>query len=268
MVRSSRQCGERTLGVAACTGPAAAVPGTSCPAADLPGKYGMPCDNHRVPTDLDQLLTSKHRPLSSLHFRYRLSMDPAQSVAEQRRHLPRGVEMIGAPARVERLISVWRLIPDRARVQFVGGRRDGAIAVRSGARWQERHPGRGIREGVEGDGQAWLGRGLEDFLDTSSLPVLLRLEAVGRSTCAGHSVIEADAWPRSHPPQGKATVLRRYGAHAERYRFAFDVVHGLVLRALAYADDEPFQTMEALEAHFDQPIDEATFTLDSDPEAS
>jgi hypothetical protein len=223
------------------------------------------CD-HRSVDSVDSLkLFSDDRPrFSILRVRYRISHDRERSPEPRGEHLPAGVQVIDGeqlPRHLELVVSIWRQMPDKARVKYSGGHDDGAVWVRAGERWRQTRPHAGTSAGTNGDGASSLGDGLDDLLDSSSLPSVARLEAAGRRTRAGRKVITVHASPHSLAAGTQPKALLRFGAHADYYSLELDAEYGIPLAAVAYANDVAFQRLQALEVEINAPIDPSLFAL-------
>lgn len=222
-------------------------------------------------SDLLVLLHDAEQPFASLRARFRVwSHRERAHAAFLAQAQARGATMIGfhsggpppSPESVE-IVEIWRLQPDRARVERSRGDRDGSFGVRVGERWWQFDPRTGALSNVEDPS---VGSGIGDefavFLDPPSLLGSLRFAPVARGTRAGRAMIVADAWPRpvSHgrPPRFE---LRELGAGADRYRLELDAERGLVLAAHAFTGDEAFQIVEALELEVDEAVAEDAFVF-------
>jgi len=226
--------------------------------------------------DLSELLVLLHdaeEPFVSLRARYRVwrhrERAHAAFLAQAKR---RGSTTFGVhggggapldPESVE-LVDIWRVCPDRARVAYSGGDRDGSVGVSVGERWWHFDQRVGATSNVE-DPSIGSGTGAEfaAFLEPPRLLGALRFAPLGRGTRAGREVIVADAWPRLEPPRGRPPSfgLHELGAGGDRYRLEVDAERGLVLAAHAFADGEPFQVVEAVEFEVDRDIDADMFVF-------
>jgi hypothetical protein len=229
--------------------------------------------------DLSELLELLHdadAPFVSLRARYRVWRHRERAHAA---FLARS-ERVGAktfafgggaappgPESVE-FVDIWRVRPDRARVEHSGGDRDGAFGVRVGERWWHFDPRSGASSNVE-DVSVGSGTGTElaVFLDPPRLLGALRFAALWRGTRAGRAVLVADAWPRPEGGQGRPPgfELHEMGIGGDRYRLELDAERGLVLSAQAFAGGEPFQVVEALEFEVDQEVDDDLFVFHAPP---
>jgi hypothetical protein len=234
---------------------------------------GGGCDDAPVGdlADLLELLHDAEEPFSSLRARYRLwsHRDRAHAAflaaAKQTGAAVFGVGAGGPPPSPEsvEIVDIWRLEPDRARLEHSGGDRDGAVEVRVEQRWWHWDPRSGAMSNAE-DPSAVSGTGheLATFLDPPSLLGALRFEPLGRGMRCARAVIVADAWPRPARHEGPPRFeLHELGTGGDRYRLEVDAERGLVLAAQAFAGGEPFRVVEALELEVDEAIDEDVFVF-------
>lgn len=215
--------------------------------------------------EVGALLSGATTPLS-LRVRYRIWQDHQRAAAVRERSSEREPHVHRLPggadetSETEIILSIWRSGPDRLRVEFAGGARDGAVEVRVGERWWSAGPGRGVLSSDQClPGSAWLGRGADSFLDPADLVGPLRFMTRGHGVRVGRPVIIADAWPhRSAEGEVLPPVL---GAHADRYRVEVDADRGLILSVHAYLGDKPFQTIDTIELELDEAISPELFEL-------
>lgn len=234
------------------------------------------CARHNeLMSDLGELLLLLHdadEPFQTLQARYRIWRHHgrlrAASLAQSRQSRGAAVAMgtFGRPpapesAESEEVLHLWRVVPDRARVEHPSGERAGGYGVRIGGRWWSWDPRLGAMSNAEdtsvGSG---IGEELGPVLDPARLLGPLHFEPLGPGTRAGRATILAEARPRAqleHLPL--RFELHELGAGAERYRLEFDSERGIVLAVHAFAEGEPFHVIEALELTVDGPLDPQLF---------
>jgi len=87
----------------------------------------------------------------------------------------------------------------------------------------------------------------------------LDMTAGADTEVAGRHAVMVDATPRSGEEAGFA--LHLLGTGADRYELAIDRERGVILRAEAQLDGEPFRFVEVTSAAFDDPIESLAFQL-------
>jgi hypothetical protein len=109
-----------------------------------------------------------------------------------------------------------------------------------------------------------IGGELDVLLDPPRLLGAVRLIPSGRATRAGREVLIADATPRPEKRQRILSLgVHHLGPGADRYRLELDAERGVVLAAHAFANDEPFQIIEALAVELDEQIDSGLFRFEA-----
>jgi hypothetical protein len=162
----------------------------------------------------------------------------------------------------EHSVCLWRATPNRARVEYVGAERDGAYGIRVGDRWWSWDPRVGpLSNSDRPDVVSGIGHELGSLLDPTLLLAALRFHPGTRGRWADRPTLVVDATPRPEVESGprRYSALHDLGIGAERYTFSFDAERGLVLAAQAFAGDECFQSVEALDVAFDEALDESLF---------
>jgi hypothetical protein len=189
--------------------------------------------------------------------------------AAARLPLPLGVEMVqpsSLPANSVFWLSVWLFGSDFYRVEYRGGRHDGAIGISRGRDWWAWEPTRstplsGRREHAAIPPPQWLGHGPRGRLLDPDLGNALHIEQRTAGWRAGRRAIIIDAQPADDRTDASTVngVLRFFGAGATRYRIALDCRYRILLEAIAYLDEEPFQSIEAKELRTDTHLDDRLF---------
>jgi hypothetical protein len=185
-----------------------------------------------------------------------ISLGPAEQVPAHDEPAP--------PPESENVLCLWRALPDRARVEYHGGSRDGEYGVRVGEQWWRWDADSGAESNVEDPSlNAGIGDEHAVLFNPSRLLSTLRFAPEGRTTRAGREVIVAEAVPRSESRREHrwqtVNTLRELGMGADRYRLEFDAERGMILAARAFRDGEPFEAIETLEIAFDEPLEDALF---------
>jgi hypothetical protein len=150
-----------------------------------------------------------------------------------------GVRLGDAPPSPEsvEVVSLWRDAPDRARVEYEGGDRDGTFGVRVGERWWMFDPRTGAMSNATNPSiGSDTGAEFDTLLMPGGLLGALRFAPVARAVHAGRAVIVTDAWPRSGRGRGlpRRFELHQLGTGADRYRLGIDAERGIVLAAHAF----------------------------------
>jgi hypothetical protein len=174
-----------------------------------------------------------------------------------------GPDCPSLPEQSETVLYLWRAMPDRARVEYRSGSRDGAYGVRVGRNWWSWD----ARSGTQTNEQdaslgSETGRELAVVLDPPSLLSAFRFVPLRRAARAGRPVIVVEAHPRAEPSHERdryGRVRNGLGTGADSYQLDIDAERGIVLASQAFVDREPFQVVEALEITFNEPLDETLF---------
>jgi hypothetical protein len=177
-----------------------------------------------------------------------------------------GPDCRSLPEQSETVLCLWRATPDRARVEYGSGSRDGAYGVRVGERWWSWDARHGTRSNAQDQSlSSETGKELAVLLDPPQLLSVFRFAPISRATRAGQPVIVVEAQPRPEPPQvhGRyARVRHGLGTGADSYRLEVDAERGIILASHAFFDGQPFQVIEALEMTLDGPLDEGLFKFE------
>jgi hypothetical protein len=156
---------------------------------------------------------------------------------------------------------IWRS-GGRIREEQHGGSRDGYYGVRHGELWWswDETMGAASNEDDPSVGSG-IGEQLSVMLDPTPLLGALQFSVVGRSQVAGRPAIMAEAVARESDPRRRprAFELHQLGRGADRYQLAVDAQRGVLLRAVALREGEPFQEITTVEIAFDELLDEQLF---------
>lgn len=164
-------------------------------------------------------------------------------------------------------LRIWRS-GDRVREEQHGGPRNGYYAVRDGRVWWSWDERMGATSNQDdpsvGSG---IGEQLSVMLDPTPLLGLLRFRVVGRSEMAGRATILTEAVPRRADPRRgpRGFELHQLGSGAERYTLEVDAELGVLLRAVALRDGEPFHEITAVQIAFDEPASDELFHFEPPP---
>lgn len=156
---------------------------------------------------------------------------------------------------------IWRS-GGRVREEQHGGSRDGYYGVRDGELWWswDETMGAASNEDDPSVGSG-IGEQLSVMLDPTPLLGALEFRVVGCSQVAGRRAIMAEAVARESDPRRppRAFELHQLGSGADRYQLEVDAQRGVLLRAVALREGEPFQEITTVEIAFDERIDEQLF---------
>jgi hypothetical protein len=160
---------------------------------------------------------------------------------------------------------IWRS-GGRVREEQHGGPRDGYYGVRDGELWWswDERMGAASNEDDPSVGSR-IGEQLSVMLDPTPLLGALQFRVLGRSQVAGRPAILAEAVPRASDPRRapRAFELHQLGNGADRYQLEVDAQRGVLLRAVALREGEPFHEITTVEIAFDEPIDDQLFRFES-----
>jgi hypothetical protein len=211
--------------------------------------------------DLLELLHGADAPFTTLHGRFRIwrhnerHREAFLANARRRGGISSGFGSGEAPEETEEFLSLWREIPDRARME-----REGSYGVRIGERWwlwQERMGA--ISNADDHSVGSGVGEELTSLLSPALLLGLLRFEPDGRGERAGRRVIVVNALPRGTALHGSDFPLHDLGLGADRYHLEIDAERGLVLCVQAVTAGQPFSVVETLEIAIDEQLDPSLF---------
>lgn len=170
------------------------------------------------------------------------------------------------PEQLETVLCLWRATPDRARVEYRSGSRDGAYGVRVGERWWSWDARHGERNNDQDQSLgSETGKELAVLLDPPQLLSVFRFAPIFRATRAGRPVIVVGAQPRPEPSHvhGRyARVRHGLGTGADSYRLEVDAERGIILASHAFFDGQPFQVIETLNMTLDGKLDEGLFKFE------
>ena len=216
------------------------------------------------------LLHEADRPFETLHGRFRLwrhleRYDAAYRADAEAQHLE--PSEIGAPATLpeytERVLQLWRKGSRRSRSEEVAGPRSGAIGVRDGEDWWTWDPRLGIRTNTQdGSLTSATGRELAVLFEPTQLLSALHISPAAFTTRAGRRAIAVSARSRSTPSRNRdrnAQLRNELGSGADSYDLELDAERGVILASRAIREELPFQTIEALEIAFDEPLEDSLF---------
>jgi hypothetical protein len=171
-----------------------------------------------------------------------------------------GPDCPSLPEESETTMCLWRALPDRARVEYRSGSRDGAYGVRVGQRWWNWDTRHGVQSNAKDPSlSSETGRELAALLHPPQLLSVLRFVPLSRAMRTGRPVIIVEAYPRTETSQGYARVRHGLGTGADSYRLEIDAERGVVLASHAFFGGKPFQVIEALEVALDESLDDELF---------
>jgi hypothetical protein len=190
-----------------------------------------------------------------------------QATVEQDRRRKASITLQGlgeAPAERVETFRIWRA-RGRVREEQHGGSRDGYYGVRDGDLWWfwDERQGATSNEDDPSVGSG-IGQQLSVMLDPTPLLGALRFHLVGRSEVAGRATIVTEAVARPSDPRRppRALELHQLGGGADLYTLEVDAQLGVLLRAVALREGEPFHEIATMEIAFDEPIDDELFRFE------
>jgi hypothetical protein len=241
-------------------------------------KWEWVCYEHDPMSELSELLELLHNgetPFVTLCGRFRIWRHLERHEAAFRADALRrggttgriGPDCPSSPEQSETVLCLWRATPDRARVEYRSGPRDGAYGVRVGEHWWSWDARHGTRSNAQDQSLgSETGKELSVLLDPPQCLSVFRFAPISRATRAGRPVIVVEAQPRPEPARvhGRyASVRHGLGTGADSYRLDIDAERGIVLASHAFFQGEPFQVIEALEIVLDEPLDKGLFEFQS-----
>ncbi len=224
--------------------------------------------------DLAELLVLLHKadePFATLSGRFRIWRNLERCHAAFRSDaLRRGVttggvgsDCLSLPEESEAVLSLWRMMPDRARVEYRSGSREGSYGVRVGQNWWSWNAREGaLSNTIDPSLGSGIGKELAVLFNPPQLLGAFSFVPLQRATRVGRSVVVVEAHPRAEPSfdRDRYGGLRNgLGTGAESYRFDLDAERGIILASHAFFRGAPFQVIEALAITFDDPLDDALF---------
>jgi outer membrane lipoprotein-sorting protein len=174
-----------------------------------------------------------------------------------------GAVKVGEPESETRegIVRLWFEKPLRVREEREGDLGGAVLGIRDGERWWMYSPDFGARSNEDdlevGSG---VGQQYEHFLDPSPLIPALAFELSDETEVAGRRALQVLARPRGHEPDTRHTLFR-LAAGADEYELAVDGERGVLLRAIARWDGEPFSLHDVTEIAFDEPFAAETFVF-------
>jgi outer membrane lipoprotein-sorting protein len=167
------------------------------------------------------------------------------------------------PETSEHVVRVW-LDGTRAREEREGLHAFPALAVRDGDRWWMYSPEHGASSNeADPDVGSGVGEAARHLLDPAFVVAVLHLRLAGAATAAGRDCIRLAGTPRETPDHGFA--LHRFGFGADEVDLLVDRERGVLLRAEARFEGEPFSVAEVTEVAFDESFPPETFTFELPP---
>lgn len=163
----------------------------------------------------------------------------------------------------ESTARLWLELPDRVREE-----RPDHLAVKDGERWWtwQRDWGASTNVGSEDGVSTSIGTQFIPLLAPARVLGALEWTAAGRGERAGRPVLLALAHPREQIGDEDDQLgwnLHPFGSGAGEYAFEVDVERGVLLRAEARYEGEPFQVVEVTDIAFDEDLPEETFVFEA-----
>jgi hypothetical protein len=159
---------------------------------------------------------------------------------------------------VEERWRLWMAQPEKVRAEFLVGE-EMVTAVIDGNTWWSWSPAQDVRTNAGRDGSSHGTGPGEALVRPAAILPALELRVMTTIAVLGRQAFAVRALPSAAKDELMHSRLHGLGTGADEYELLVDAERGVLLRAEARMDGEPFRILEVQEVAFDEPFAPETF---------